>query len=750
MSAEIRDPHHQPSLEDATNKEFEIVDLPEGEFEESDDDRMWVSLARNAYTSSDDWFNASVRKQIERALSNFQSKHPQGSKYHSPFYEKRSRLFRPKTRSMVRGTEAAAAVAFFSTSDAVDCKPFNDADPKQELAAQIHNALLNHRLAQPEMHWFITVMGAIQEANTVGVVVSKQSWEYESEIIELGGRPVEIVKKDKPRVDLLPLENFRISPSANWMDPINTTPYTVELKPMYVYEVKERMMKVGANGQPIYRTIPDMLLGAATKQDWDTIRKVRTGQQRMDAYEATALVRDYDTVWVHHNIVHKDGQDWVFDTIGNEIMLSAEAQPIHEVYHTGKRPYVMGFSVVETHRIYPSSPVMLTESLQEEANDLVNLRIDNVRLALGKRYFVRRGAGVDTNSLIRNVASSVTMMTNPQQDVKEMETRDVTGSAYQEQDRINLDFDELAGRFSQSSVGTNRQLNETVGGMNLMASDANQMQEYQIRVVAETWLEPVLRQLVDLESVYESDHELLAMIGGAFKLEVEQVVALLRERVSVTVNVGFNATNPEKRIERLTLGLGALAQFFPQAVQGGDVKEIAKEIFGALGYKDVSRFIPALADGAEDDPRIANLEQQIQELQQMLQGKVMEQQTRLQVAQIGSETQMAVAKMRAEVEMMKAQAGQNLEMYLVQMKNRLEEIDRAIAVEDADIRRRELYLQREALSHSILEADRNFQLKLAGVGKPKDGDLGTKDLAGEDKAGTIGRSQYGAIPHAGG
>ena len=34
------------------------------------------------------------------------------------------------------------------------------------------------------------------------------------------------------------------------------------------------------------------------------------------------------------------------------------------------------------------------------------------------------------------------------------------------QDRINLDFDELAGNFSSASVSSNRKMNETVGGMN--------------------------------------------------------------------------------------------------------------------------------------------------------------------------------------------------------------------------------------------------------------------------------------------
>jgi hypothetical protein len=38
------------------------------------------------------------------------------------------------------------------------------------------------------------------------------------------------------------------------------------------------------------------------------------------------------------------------------------------------------------------------------------------------------------------------------EDVEALEFDDVTASSYQEQDRLNLDFDDMAGTFSQSSV----------------------------------------------------------------------------------------------------------------------------------------------------------------------------------------------------------------------------------------------------------------------------------------------------------
>jgi hypothetical protein len=143
---------------------------------------------------------------------------------------------------------------------------------------------------------------------------------------------------------------------------------------------------------------------------------------------------------------------------------------------------------------------------------------------MNKRYFAKRSAMVDLRSLQRNVPSSVTMMNDPEGDVKVVETKDVTRSAYEEQDRLNLDFDDLAGSFSQASVQANRKLNETVGGMNILTKDASQLTAYQLRTLVETWVEPVLRQVVQLIQRYEDDPAVLSLAGK----KAEPVPALRR------------------------------------------------------------------------------------------------------------------------------------------------------------------------------------------------------------------------------
>jgi len=736
--------------------EKQVID-PDREYEDT-----LVTLSREAFYSSKTWFDSSIRVQTERNLRAFNNEHPAGSKYHTEQYRKKSKIFRPKTRTAIRKSAAAAAKAFFSSSDVLHCSPVNPADEKQVLAAEVHMALANFRLDQKNTHWYQTVVGAIVDADTTGVVLSKQDWRFvtrktqyeETYLDEMGGEHQQLVEEeepleDRPTISLVPLENLRFDPACDWRDPINTSPYLIELVPMYIDTIQELQQRINPmTGKPHYRPVVEGMLAASIHQDWDSVRKAREGD-RIDKYDNDTMVRAHQSVWVHKHIMKIGGIDYCWDTIGSEILLS-DMVPLNERYLTGNRPYVMGCTNIEPHKIYPAGKPELIDGLQEETNDVANLRLDNVKLALNKRYFAKRGAGIDIRSLVRNVAGSVTMMGNPSTDIKVQETRDVTASSYEEQDRLNVDIDDILGDFNAGSVQSNRSLNETVGGMEMMGASASTITEFDIRTFAETWYEPVLRQLVELEAAYETDEAILHVVGGQIgKEDIEAILEVITQPIRVKVNVGFDATNPEKRVQRLAFGMNAIAQFAPDLAQKVDGAELVKEVFGAIGFADGVRFFPHL--GNDQDPRLAELEQQVEQLMQVIESKQAEKQVEMQgkLEGINMQEQGKTARdqMKYEVQLMLAANKDNLEGALAQMKDRLDQISKMIDVEDSRIRQKELFLQREALSHEIQEADRRFMLELRGQTLAEGG---AKDLPGDDKAGKLTRDRYGMIPGAAG
>ncbi|MFT6550479.1 MAG: hypothetical protein ACJA1I_000507 [Zhongshania marina] len=634
-------------------------------------DSWWLSLSASAFRDSSSWLDASLRKQWEKNLAHFNNRFAPGSKYTSAAYAKRSRVFRPKTRSAVRQNEAAVAAAMFATNDLVSITPLNDGRKESRASAALMHSLLEYRLQQ-SIPWFLTTMGAFQDTMNYGVCISHQYWEYmerEVQSVMYGpdGQPMrdeagEVVTsaakelvKDKPCVDLIPPENLRIDPSADWRDPINTSPYVIRLVPMYAGDALDRM-QVDMPGQQKWRTYSLGQILATRSEQYDSTRSARE-PNRADSVEAEDGY--FATVWAHENFIRINGEEYVFWTMGTQLMLS-DPVPLSEAYFHNRRPIVMGYSNLEAHKTYPAAHTQMIEGLQEGTNDVQNQRFDNVQLVLNKRYLLKRGQQIDTGALMRNVPGGAVVTQDPEKDIRVLETSDVTSSSYSEQDRFDVQLDEMMGAFSQSSVSNNRALNETVGGMNLLNSSANAVTEYSIRVWVETWVEPVLRQLMLLEQHYESDETILALAAEGAKMDrfgVDEITdELLMRELTLTVNVGIGATNPQQKVERMVYGLNSIAGL-PGGLDDINIKEVRTEVFGALGYKNGDRFFTP-DEGEEKpepppSPEMLDYELRKEEMERKfdIENKKLQQDYELRMADIAARENMTYAQLQAKLQM---------------------------------------------------------------------------------------------------
>jgi len=680
-------------------------------------DSRWVRMASECYTTSTTFFDSAVRKRIEDAHALYRSEHPAGSKYHLPSFAKRSKMFRPKTRAMVRKQEAAAALAFFSTGDAISIGAVNSGDKAAVRDAKIQEALLNYRLSE-SVKFFPLIIGALQDAARQGFVVAKTAWQYRESTSYFSERDANgetklitenRVVEDRPQITLIPAENFRVDPAADWLDPINSSPYIIEIIPMYVCDIRERMRNDRIRPSLRYRDYSDGELLAGMKQSWDSLRAAREGT-RQDRFDASNGLREYAVAWVHRNIMRVDGEDYVYDTIGTEMLLS-DPVPLSEIDPRGYRPYVMGYSVIESHNPMPDGMVRMLQPVQEEINETANLRLDATKMATMGRYFVRRGSAVDMDALTRFVPAGVIETNNPGTDVKWDRAPEPGRGSLEEHNLLQLEMDDLIGNFSGASVGANRQLNETVGGMTMLGEGANVLTELSVRSFSETFVEPLLRQTADLIKLWETDQTVAALVGARLQAEAGQVFRALETPSRVMVNAGFGATNPIKRVEKMSVGLQTIAGMFPQMLQTADVGEITQEVFGALGYRDAARFFPSLAEGQED-PQVAQLRQQVEQLTAMVEGKQLELQSKENVARIAAEARIAVAQMTVQNAEKLANVRMQFDMAMKELELELVKLDLAIEREKNQLKRAELYMQREALSHTIQMAEREYMLKL--------------------------------------
>ena len=601
----------------------------------------WLARARSAFRSSTSYVDGNWRKAWEDSIRAFNNMHPSDSKYNAPAYEKRSRLYRPKVRAIIRKNEAAAAAAFFSNLDVVSVSANDQSDKAQLISSEVMKNLLQYRLTKT-IPWYQTVLGGIQDAQTVGVVCAHIHWLYD-----------EVQNVDKPQIDLIPIENIRFDPAASWINVVDTSPYFIHMIPMHAMDIRAKM----DSGE--WKELPVNLASASS--NFDSTRIARNANKEDPQSADTRALGDYEIAWVHRHIHRKGAIEYEFYTLG-EYGLLTDPTPLKDVVFHGRRPYVIGSCILETHKAMPSSVPTLARGLADEVNEIANQRIDNVKFALNKKWFAKRGVDVDLSGLVRNVPGGVVLMNDPINDVREISWPDVTQSSYLEQQGLDMSMDELLGNFNPAAIMMAGASNAPARNMTMLNQSNGTLVEYLIRTYVETFVQPVLRHLVLLEQKYETDRTILAIAAKNSDLfqrfGMDEVTdELLYQEITLTVNVGMGATDPTQKLQKFLTAMNMFASMLRNPVPGVNMVEVGKEIFGHLGYQDGSRFFTT------DNPDMEAMQQQlrgalsqIQALQAQLKEKTTAQLVSLEKTRETNRTKENIALIQEENENRRALA----------------------------------------------------------------------------------------------
>jgi hypothetical protein len=379
-------------------------------------------------------------------------------------------------------------------------------------------------------------------------------------------------------------------------------------------------------------------------------------------------------VFVHFNIYRHQGQDWAFYTLGVTNLLS-DPVPLEQLYKHGRELYRIGFATYESHKNYPRSIVEDVVPLQEEVNRHVNNRLDNVAQVLNKRYFIKRQGNVDLRALMRNVPGGG-ILVDSVDDVKWMDTPDISRAAYEEQDRLNLEIDDMVCITNQNTINSNRKLHETLGGMELMQSGANNDQELLMLTFIYSWMQPVLQTILKLIQDYETDQNKLGNAAQKAGMENFQGLdqqsqdSVMGTKTKLKVNVGFGNTNPDNKVKKLMLPLNAAANM-PDVAQKVDWDEVVKELFANAGYGDGSRFLlsPEQLQAKQQnqqppsDPKADAMKAKLEADQQIAQ-----MQLQLAQAKMQGEMQLEQYKMQMDQELQQAKAAHEKEMLMIKLQ----------------------------------------------------------------------------------
>lgn len=658
------------------------------------DDSGWLQLTRQIKAAGEQYIGPlrTIWANNYRAIA---SQHLLGSKYNIERYRGRSQLHRPKTFTSLKKANAGAANALFATSDVVEVTASDPMNPQDVASADLHKHLLNLRLtsksAKVGLPWFMLAVGAHDDTRCTGICVSKQYWDrqekdtgetedkpvldeqgqpqFQAIMDEATGQPQmdmesmmpmmgqlhERVPKrkvmcDKPAVRLFPAELVIRDPGADWLDQSQSSSYIGLMHAMTIGDIKA-LAQDPQNKTKVYRfrqvsdaELLQARIGGGTTQG---VGQAREGNKGQDRTQLTTGINDFERIWAIEWFVRYGGEEYVYWTAGSSVMLS-DVSKTEDVYpeHGGARPIVIGLGNIQPHKIDPISMVQSTLPLQQEMDDLVNMRLDGVKESIRPLTFIKRGKNIDSRAIQSRSGDTAVYVTD-KDDVTFDRPGNIGGESYMEMNNLNADFDDATGQFNGSSVSTNRSLNETVGGMKLLNQNANIVGDFDLRVFIDTWVEPVLAQLVALERYYEDDATIIRIAGEKAKLfekhGIQEITSDIMERdLSVTVNAGIGNADPMVKLDKFIKVAAAAGNLLGPEFMMDRIKQdaVIDELFGAAGFREASqRFFH---EGDQTDQRIVKLQQHIQTLNAAVEEKQAGLQNQVKLKQMDAATQMVL------------------------------------------------------------------------------------------------------------
>lgn len=686
------------------------------------DTTSWLRLVGQNKSQGRRFMQNSALASWQEAQLYYRSIHGAGSRYNKEQHKARSKYFKPKTRAAVRKNLTATANALFHSDDVLVMSAEDESNPVQRANAALLRQIINLRFSNNTMKtgvpWFETAIGARFDTQLHAVCVSKQSWIYKTrkkdvevevekpivhpdtgqQMMGMDGNPLtELVKEmqtvkdvviDRPDIELIPPENVILSPNAPWINPAQGSPYLIVIWPMQVDDVKEMMAKEGSATPWI--EVDDATLMSAAYSDADIrgMKDAREGSGQASQTQKSGSDQagpDGKVIEVWETFTRRNGVDYHSWTVKDKALLS-HPTPVEEVYPwaRGARPIVIGYDVLEPHVVYRQSHVASWKQSQDQINDFSNLHMDGTRQSVFPTAKVKAGRNIDFKAVQRRNGDGV-ILVREQDDVEWDRPPAPPANTYQEVNLLSNDFDEIAGIFSQNSVQSNRSLNETVGGMQMISQNANATSEFDLRVFLSTWVEPVLSQIVLLEQHYEDDENLIAIAGKAAKVfqrfGIDQITdEMLESPVTLKVDVNIGSSDPMQRLIKFKNTMGMALPFIQLGQQSGQVQmqfeEILQEIFGLAGYQNgAERFVKVDPNakpqiGPEQmqalQQQMQQLGQENQQLKQQLQDKtgslMIQAKSAQQKAQLDAQTASHKADLETQVAEQKAQADFKIRM----------------------------------------------------------------------------------------
>lgn len=173
---------------------------------------------------------------------------------------------------------------------------------------------------------------------------------------------------------------------------------------------------------------------------------------------------------------------------------------------------------IRTNQRYGIGVCQLLEGIQDEANEIRNIRVDNVNLCMTKMFGVIEKWVVDPNELV--CAPGQTIRFKPGvEDIRkafmEIPVSDVAISAYRETSELERKAQETVGnnRATMGTTGAAKDSNQTLGGQELNKQAAYERFTFYAYIIGCTANVKAAKKLMELSYLYRTPESLQRILG---------------------------------------------------------------------------------------------------------------------------------------------------------------------------------------------------------------------------------------------
>jgi hypothetical protein len=396
----------------------------------------------------------------------------------------KSILYIPKTFEIIETLLPKIVLGLFSTLPYTDVRALSGPDPDTQ--TELINNLLTYQLTQ-EIGIVPKAAGIVKEAAIYGTVHTYQHWMFEQkdkvirEINEDGSfRDVltEVVDKDHPDIECIPILDFFFDPAAKDID---DSRYCIRRRWADKHELKNsaKLRRKYKNLDDIKETEDGSSYGDSADDYMPSEVGISLGTNTRKSIE----ILEYWT------------DDWVVEVANRSVVIRSEENPN---YHR-RKPFAKLCLIPQANEYYGISIAEMLQGLQEELNVTRNQRIDNVALVLNKVFKVKHDSVVDPKRVISKAGGVIEV--DEMDDIQQLETTDVTSSSYNEEAVIKDDMDHVSGVYD-SVRGSTPVRRETATTMTLLTSAGGDRFKMMILVADAGWRSKVISQLVELNKQY--------------------------------------------------------------------------------------------------------------------------------------------------------------------------------------------------------------------------------------------------------